>query len=270
MAIRLVMSRSANVFVRIVLTMPVLAADSVPVRLPGYLRFFATPPRRIAGRRAIFRRNRGTFPVWSLGERWGLSSDREGAYIALLWQTPPRRIRDRAGSGIALNKTTGVLVRAIVTLSTLLTLLVVPACGGNSATPVAPSPPASAITGTWVGTAADSSGSMMGAGMSSSAAAAMTWQLTQNGTAFSGTVQFPGYGAMGMSVSMSVSGTITGKTATFTMTMPAGSMMSGACSATATGSFDMDDLMDQMHGTYSGANTCSGPFNQGQMSMTRR
>jgi hypothetical protein len=111
---------------------------------------------------------------------------------------------------------------------------------------------------------------MMGAGMSTSAMASMAWQITQSGNTFSGTMQFPGYGAMGMAGVMTVSGTINGRTATFTMTMPTGSMMAGSCSATATGSFDTDDLMDQMHGTYAGANTCSGPFNQGQMSMTRR
>ena len=81
-------------------------------------------------------------------------------------------------------------------------------------------------------------------------------------------MQFPGY-AGGMT---SVSGMVAGHSGTFTMTMPAGSMMmmNGSCGAMATGTFDMDDLMTQMHGTYAGTNTCSGPFDRGQMSMTRR
>ncbi|MGE5246498.1 MAG: hypothetical protein ACM3SQ_19910 [Betaproteobacteria bacterium] len=151
------------------------------------------------------------------------------------------------------------------------------ACGSASApsgsTPSLPSAPspATSLTGTWVGTAADSSGSMMGAGMSASMMNAMTWQITETGNTFTGTMQFPGYGGMGMGQGrMTVSGTINGTTATFTMTMPDGSMMSGVCSAVATGTFDFDDLMDQMHGSYSGSNTCTGSFGQGQVSMMRR
>ena len=58
--------------------------------------------------------------------------------------------------------------------------------------------------------------------------------------------------------------------ATFTMTMPNGSMMTATCSAIGTGTFDLDDLMIQMHGTYAGSNSCSGPFDHGQMFMSRR
>jgi hypothetical protein len=94
----------------------------------------------------------------------------------------------------------------------------------------------------------------------------MTWQITQTGNTFTGVMQFPGYRAMGV---MTVSGTITGKTATFTMTMPSGSMMTATCSAVANGTIDFDDLVMQMHGTYSGSNTCTGTFHAGQMSMTR-
>ena len=148
------------------------------------------------------------------------------------------------------------------------------ACGGSSSpvspsTPSAPSPPTATsgttVTGTWLGSASDSTGTMMGAGMSPSMMGNMTWQITQTGNAFTGTMQFPGYtGGM-----MTVSGTINGHTATFTMTIPGGGMMSGTCTAVANGTFDMDDLMTQMHGTYSGSNTCTGMFNGGQMSMTK-
>lgn len=56
-----------------------------------------------------------------------------------------------------------------------------------------------------------------------------------------------------------------GTTGTFTMTMPAGSMNVGNCSAT--GTFDMDDMMTQLHATYNAMNSCSGAFDHGQMSM---
>jgi len=143
------------------------------------------------------------------------------------------------------------------------------ACGAGSMMPSSPSMPSgqtsSAVSGTWAGAASDSTGTMMGAGMSASMMGNMTWQITQTGNTFTGFMQFPGYGGSG-----TVSGTINGKTATFTMTMPIGSMMTATCTATGNGTFDMDDLMTQMHGTYSGSNTCAGPFDHGQMSMTRR
>ena len=147
------------------------------------------------------------------------------------------------------------------------------ACGGGApmpSSPVTPSGPtagAAGITGTWIGQASDSTGTMMGAGMSPSMMGNMTWQITQTGNSFTGTMQFPGYAGRGP---MTVSGTISGNTATFTMTMPSGSMMTATCTAVANGTFDIDDLFTQMHGTYAGTNMCGGPFDHGQMSMVRR
>jgi hypothetical protein len=102
---------------------------------------------------------------------------------------------------------------------------------------------------------------MMGSGMSGATAGATTWQLTQSGAAFSGTMRVAGSGAM------MVNGTMNGKTGSFTMTMPMGSMMSSGCTSTASGTFDMDDKMTQLHGTYAGTNSCGGPFDHGQISM---
>ena len=145
------------------------------------------------------------------------------------------------------------------------------ACGGasptsmtNSVNPMGPSGSSPALAGTWTGQSVDSSGTMMGAGLSSPMMAGMTWQLIQNGNTFTGTMSFQGYhGGL-----MTVSGTINGRSGTFTLTMPAGSMMMAGCTATATGSFDMDDLMDQIHGTYAGSNACTGPFDHGEISLT--
>jgi len=111
---------------------------------------------------------------------------------------------------------------------------------------------------------------MMGAGMSGAMLSGMTWTVSSSGSTFSGSIQFPGFGGS----PMTVSGTMNGHTGTFTMTAGTGSMMSpgmmSGCTATATGTLDMDDLMDQMHGTYSGTNTCTGPFNHGDLTMMRR
>lgn len=107
----------------------------------------------------------------------------------------------------------------------------------------------------------------MGMGMSPSALGNLTWQMTQTGSTFTGTVGFAGYHG---STSMSVSGAMNGKSGTFTMTMPVGSMPTAGCSGQLSGTFDMDDMMVKMTGVYTGSATCSGPFNNGQMTMTRQ
>jgi len=146
----------------------------------------------------------------------------------------------------------------------LLVALVGAACTNGSGTPMGPSS-GQTMSGTWVGAASDSTGSMMGAGLTSAMMASTTWTVTQTGNAFNGTMQFPGH----MGAGMTVSGTINGHGGRFTMTMGAGSMMSGACTATANGTFDMDDMMSNWSGTYTGANSCTGPFDHGVMSMHR-
>jgi hypothetical protein len=138
------------------------------------------------------------------------------------------------------------------------------ACGSQSAAVSGPSSTAT-MSGNWVGVSTDSSGSMMGSGISGATAGTTTWQLTQTGSAFSGTMRLAGSGSV-----MMVSGTMNGKTGTFTMTMPMGSMMSSGCTSTATGTFDMDDMMTQLQGTYAGTNSCGGPFDHGQMSMVHQ
>ena len=107
----------------------------------------------------------------------------------------------------------------------------------------------------------------MGMGMPGGSMGNMTWQMTQTGTAFTGTVSFANYHGTG---SMQVSGTMNGKTGTFTMTMPNGSMPMAGCSGQVTGTFDMDDMMVKMIGAYNGSTTCTGPFDHGQMTMSRQ
>lgn len=147
------------------------------------------------------------------------------------------------------------------------------ACVGNGSTSTgmmtpatAPTPTASStLNGTWTGAASDSTGTMMGAGLLPPMMGNMTWEITQTGNTFAGVMRFAGYSGTG-----TMSGTISGKTITFTMTMPSGSMMTATCAAAANGTIDMDDLMTLMHGSYSGLNSCSGSFDHGQMTMTHR
>lgn len=156
------------------------------------------------------------------------------------------------------------LALAVIVVGTCGTL----GCAGNSgiSSPAAPTT-SQTLTGVWVGTTSDSSGSMMGAGLTPGMMSSVQWTITESGNTFSGTMKFPGYSGM-METPMAITGTIIGHTGTFTMTMPTGSMMVN-CTATASGTFGMDDMMTHMQGTYSGMNSCSGAFDQGHMSFHR-
>ena len=140
------------------------------------------------------------------------------------------------------------------------------ACGNNS--PTTPSGPTASMSGTWAGSAADSSISM-GAGslMGQTGMGTMTWPLTQSGSTVTGSMSFSG---MQGRMPGSFSGTMSGDEMTFTMDVPIGSMMSSGCSARATGTARVDGTRMTMTGTYSGSNSCTGSFINGQMTMTRR
>jgi hypothetical protein len=106
-------------------------------------------------------------------------------------------------------------------------------------------------------------GSLMGqAGMGT-----MTWPLTQSGSTVTGSMNFSG---MQGRMPGSFSGTMSGDEMTFTMDMPMDSMMSSGCSARATGTARVNGTRTTMTGTYSGLNSCTGSFANGQMTMTRQ
>lgn len=151
--------------------------------------------------------------------------------------------------------------------SVLLGTMFLMACGGGVAT--APSSaPATTVSGTWAGSASDSTtaaapGGMMGqSGMGN-----MTWQLTQTGNAVTGSMTFSG---MPNGMRGTFTGTMDADDMNFTMDMPMGTMMSGGCAATARGTAHLDRTTMTMTGTYSGSNSCSGAFAGGQMNMSRR
>lgn len=141
------------------------------------------------------------------------------------------------------------------------------ACGGSPLT--SPSSPLS-VAGAWAGIGSDSStASAAGSMMGQADMGAMTWQLTQNGAMVTGPMSFSGPGMQGRSPGTFV-GTMSGDDMTFTMDMPANSMMSAGCSSRGTGGAHVDRTTMTMTGTYSGTNSCSGAFTSGQLTMNRR
>ena len=142
------------------------------------------------------------------------------------------------------------------------------ACGGTSS--MGPTGPTAqtAMTGTWSGNASDSSSSMgAGSAMGQTGMGTMTWPLTQSGSTVTGSMSFAGM--QGRSPG-AFTGTMSGDDMTFTMDLPNNSMMSAGCTARATGAARVDGTRMTMTGTYSGANSCTGSFVNGQMTMTRR
>ncbi len=178
-------------------------------------------------------------------------------------------------------------MRASIGILVVASALATTACSnGSSTVPTAPSSPTAqsapgatipGVVGTWLGTATDtvaagqigtalgiSMGTRMGPGMMGSVGA-MPWQITQTGNACTGTV---GFGGFQCAARMTMTGTFTGNGGTFTITMPGNSMPMSTCSGTATGTFTIDPVTGQMRGTYSGTNTCMGPFS-GQLILVK-
>jgi hypothetical protein len=150
-------------------------------------------------------------------------------------------------------------------------LLFTAACSGNNSVsnPATPTPVAS-FAGTWVGTATDSTGSMMGSGLGN--LATMTWVLAQSGNQVTGTISFAGLTQTPSQAAPTVSGAVSGNTMTFTATMPASSMPPPnlACSASANGTLTMNTPRTSMAGTYSGTSSCLGGFANGQITLRRQ
>jgi hypothetical protein len=142
-------------------------------------------------------------------------------------------------------------------------MLSVVACGGGSSgatSPTAPTPasPSVNIAGAWGGTAKDSSGP-----------GRMTWQLSQSGSAISGTMtmsddvtQITGQGT--------VSGTLAGSTLQFSIAIPAGGFSGGdnACSLSVSGSASA--TVSTLSGTFTGSNTCGVSVTGGELTMSKQ
>ena len=154
-------------------------------------------------------------------------------------------------------------------------------CGDSRVPPVttAPSPqlptptptpgpsPQTGFGGAWSGTSDDSQGKVN-----------IAWSLTESGGTVSGSVTTqavdPNDGSCNSchrNKSGAVSGTTSGSTLSLTMFFAAGANgdPTPACSATLTASASM--LAEgQLKGSYTGSDTCEGPFSNGTLAMTRR
>ncbi|HMF95492.1 MAG TPA: hypothetical protein VKE96_14425 [Vicinamibacterales bacterium] len=150
------------------------------------------------------------------------------------------------------------------------------ACGGGMPappdTPTAPTPappPTGGtinVTGAWNGTGSDPQG-----------AEKMSWALSQSGDAVTGTADLaPLNAADGSCASChkfkagTVSGTVSGSTVAIRLVFPAGGdgVPTPMCTITfnATASAATHDRIDA---TYTGDDTCEGPFTGGTFTMTR-
>jgi len=131
-------------------------------------------------------------------------------------------------------------------------MLAISACGHDNQ----PSEPIN-LSGSWSGTATDSSGP-----------GTIAWQLTQSGSSFSGTLTMTdtSSGAHGHG---SVSGTLSTATVEFSITIPAGGFDEpwAACTADLTGTAKA--TASALSGTYTGSNSCTGPVTSGQLTLDK-
>jgi hypothetical protein len=133
--------------------------------------------------------------------------------------------------------------------------------GMACATPTqpAPTPPATVnLTGTWGGSASDSSGPGQ-----------MSWQVTQTDTSFSGTMTMTD-ASTGVSGQGSVSGAVSGVSFHFSISVRAGGFPSPYASCTADVSGDGQASSATITGTYSGLNSCSGAIASGQLTLSKQ
>jgi hypothetical protein len=137
--------------------------------------------------------------------------------------------------------------------------LIATACSkGSGDTPSTPTPPNTTVSGTWSGTATDSSGD-----------GSMTWALSQSGTSFTGNLTMADR-ASGVTGRGSVTGTISGSSLQFSISVPSGGFdePSAACSASVTGTAVAS--ASSISGTYSGSNSCSGGIASGQINLNKQ
>ena len=142
------------------------------------------------------------------------------------------------------------------------------ACGGgggsSTSSPTQPSTPTSStnITGTWNGSAYDSAGNASGPG-------SMTWQVTQTGASFSGTMTVTDIGT-NVTGRGTVSGSVSGTSIQFSMAVPAGGFDSpyGSCTANVTGAGVA--ATTSINGNYTGSSSCAGAIGSGLLTLIKQ
>jgi hypothetical protein len=147
-----------------------------------------------------------------------------------------------------------VRLEAIAILAVCVTGGTALACGSPSEPTPTPTP---GLTGTWQGTAQDSSGPGQ-----------MTWILTGNESSLSGTSTITDTGT-NISARGSVTVTVSGSSLRFTLTVPVGGFDApyALCSAQVSG--DGQASTASMSGTYTGTNSCTGAIADGQFSVAK-
>ena len=124
--------------------------------------------------------------------------------------------------------------------------------------PTQPSGNPANLAGMWSGSASDSSGPGQ-----------LTWQLTQTGTSLTGTLVITDTGT-GYSGRGTVSGTLSGSSIGFSMSVPSGGFDGPYASCTASLSGDGQATSSSIMGTYSGSNSCSGAIASGQLTLNKQ
>lgn len=130
------------------------------------------------------------------------------------------------------------------------------ACGGSSSA-TAPTSTVT-LTGTFSGQAGDSSGP-----------GTLTWTLTQSGANVSGLASFTDT-ATGVSGTGTVSGSVSGATLSFTITIPAGGFPAPANACTASMQGSAQATSTSIDGMYTGTNSCTGPIQSGHFTLTKQ
>ena len=136
-----------------------------------------------------------------------------------------------------------------------LTLLL--AGGACSKAPTSPSAAPLNLTGTWSGSAADSTGF-----------GSLTWALTQTGSTFTGTAAIDDR-SVGITGRGTVNGSLVQGSVQFTLTVPAGGFDAPfeTCSSTVSG----EGLASatSLSAVYAGSSSCGGTITSGQLSLRR-
>ena len=157
----------------------------------------------------------------------------------------PTMLRDRVSAPIC-----------AVTFSLLVSSL---ACGGSSgSSPTQPSSSSLTVTGTWSGSASDSSGPGQ-----------MTWQITQSGASFSGTLTMTDTGTRATGRG-TVMGSVSGTSIQFTLAVLAGGFDSPYVSCTADVSGSGSATSTAITGTYAGSSSCGGAIASGQLTLNKQ
>lgn len=130
-------------------------------------------------------------------------------------------------------------------------------CGSPAAPSSGPGNPTMNLTGTWTGTATDSTGPGQ-----------MAWQITQTGTSFSGTLTLLD-SATGSGGHGSVTGSLSGASIHFSISIPAGGFDEPFASCTADVSGDGQVSASSITGTYAGSNSCTGSVGSGGLTLAK-